>query len=145
MKVLIQRVNYAKVKVGNKIVGEIGRGLLVFLGVGQDDTEAQAKALVKKLVDERLFSQGDKKFELSLKDVAGAALVVSQFTLCGDCSKGRRPDFFAAAEPEKAKKLYEFFIQRLAAEGVKVAQGEFGAYMQVELENDGPVTFLVER
>lgn len=145
MKILLQRVKSAEVLVKGESVGKIGPGLLLFLGIGKYDTGEEIEYLVKKVSDLRIFENEEKKFDLSLKDVEGEALVVSQFTLCGACEKGRRPDFFAAAEPFRAKEIYEKFIVRLKEEGIKVETGKFGAYMQVKLENDGPVTFMLEK
>jgi D-aminoacyl-tRNA deacylase len=145
MKILIQRVKSAEVLVKGESVGKIGPGLLLFLGIGKYDTGEEIEYLVKKISDLRIFENAEKKFDLSLKDVKGEALVVSQFTLCGACEKGRRPDFFAAAEPFKAKEIYDRFVGRLKEEGIKVETGKFGAYMQVKLENDGPATFMLER
>ena len=147
MKLLIQRTKNAQVLVNKKVVGEIGNGLLVFLGIGKEDTGEEIDYLVNKLVNLRIFENKEKEqhFDLSLKDVKGEVLIVSQFTLCSSCEKGRRPDFFAAAEPFRAKKIYDDFIAKVKEQGVKVETGEFGAYMQVKLENDGPATFMLER
>jgi len=145
MKALIQRVKSASVTVRGNIVGNIGPGILLFLGIAKDDTGAEIDYLVKKTVELRIFEKEDNKFDLSLKDVAGSVLVVSQFTLCGACEKGRRPDFFGAAEPFRAKRIYDDFVARLKQEGVQVETGSFGEYMQVKLENDGPVTFMLEK
>ena len=145
MKVLIQRVNTASVEVENEVVGQINKGFLVFLGVGKDDTETEVDYLVEKLVNLRMFADGDKHFEKSLLGINGEVLVVSQFTLYGSCDKGRRPDFFASAGPEKAKDLYKLFIDKLKLKNIKTESGEFGAYMQVKLVNDGPSTFLLEK
>lgn len=145
MKVLIQRVKSASVSVGGAIVGNIGPGLLLFLGIERDDNGSEIEALVKKIVELRIFENEANKFDLSIKDIDGELLLVSQFTLCGSCEKGRRPDFFGAAEPFRAKKIYDDFVARLSQEGIKVATGKFGEYMQVKLENDGPVTFMVEK
>ena len=145
MKVLIQRVKSASVSVNGDVVGEIGRGLLLFLGIAKEDTGAEIEFLVKKIVELRIFENEESKFDLSVKDVGGELLLISQFTLCGSCDKGRRPDFFDAAEPFRAKKIYDDFVMRLSQEGIKVATGKFGEYMQVKLENDGPVPFLLEK
>lgn len=145
MKVLIQRVKNAEVVVGDQSVGKIGFGLLLFLGIDKYDTGDEIDYLVKKIIELRIFENEDKKFDLSLKDIGGAVLIVSQFTLCGVCEKGRRPDFFAAAEPFRAKEIYEKFVEALKAQEVKVETGKFGAYMQVKLENDGPATFILEK
>ncbi len=145
MKILIQRVKSASVMVNQEVVGEIGPGLLLFLGIERDDNGSEIEALVKKIVELRIFENEANKFDLSIKDIDGELLLVSQFTLCGSCEKGRRPDFFGAAEPFRAKKIYDDFVARLSQEGIKVATGKFGEYMQVKLENDGPVTFMVEK
>jgi D-aminoacyl-tRNA deacylase len=145
MKILIQRVNSAQVIVKEKVVGQINKGLLVFLGISKYDTGEEIDYLVNKLVGLRIFENGEKGFDLSIEDVKGEALIVSQFTLCGACEKGRRPDFFAAAEPFRAKEIYDRFIKAVQDKGIKVSTGEFGAYMQVKLENDGPVTFMLEK
>ena len=145
MKLLLQRVNSASVEVDNKIVGQINKGLLVFLGVGKNDSEAEADYLVEKVINLRIFSDGDKHFEKSLLEVGGEVLVVSQFTLYANCGKGRRPDFFDSAEPSKAEALYNKFINKLKSKNIKTEAGKFGAYMQVKLENDGPSTFWLEK
>jgi D-aminoacyl-tRNA deacylase len=144
MRACIQRVRRASVTVAGEVCGSIGPGMLVLLGVASDDTEADAKKLAKKTAGLRIFEDGQEKMNLSLSDVGAAMLVVSQFTLLGDCRRGRRPDFTAAAPPELAEKLYEVFIAAVAAEGVPVATGRFRQHMEVELINDGPVTLLVE-
>lgn len=145
MKLLIQRVKSAEVLVKGQSVGKIGQGLLVFLAIDKQDTGDEVDYLVNKLINLRVFAHDDKPFDLSLKEIKGEILLVSQFTLCGACEKGRRPDFFAAAEPFRAKKIYDQFIDKLKAEDTIVATGEFGAYMQVKLENDGPATFMLEK
>jgi len=144
MRAVIQRVKEARVEVSGRTVGAIGRGLLVLLGIERADSEGDADYLVSKIVHLRVFEDGDQKFNLSLKDVGGAVLVVSQFTLLGDCRKGRRPSFDAAAPPEKARGLYEYFIASIVRNGLAVATGEFQASMQVCLVNDGPVTVLLD-
>lgn len=144
MKAVLQRVLRAKVTVGDELVGQIGQGLLVLLGVEQGDAEADAQQLAGKTVALRIFDDADGKLNLSLADVGGAVLVVSQFTLLGDCRKGRRPSFLQAAPPELAQRLYETFIAALAVQGIPVATGRFRAMMQVELVNDGPVTLILE-
>jgi len=144
MRAVIQRVHEARVEVSGRTVGAIGRGLLVLLGIERADSEGHADYLVSKIVHLRVFEDGDQKFNLSLKDVGGAVLVVSQFTLLGDCRKGRRPSFDAAAPPEKARGLYEYFIASIVRNGLAVATGEFQASMQVCLVNDGPVTVLLD-
>jgi D-aminoacyl-tRNA deacylase len=144
MRAVVQRVSPARVTVDGAVVGEIGRGLLVLLGVTHDDTADQARWLADKVTGLRIFADADDKMNLAVADVGGSVLVVSQFTLYGDCSKGRRPSFIAAANPEHAISLYEAFIDAVKAQGIPVATGHFGAMMQVELVNDGPVTLIVE-
>lgn len=146
MRALIQRVSEARVAVGGRVVGRIGPGFLILLGIGLEDTAADARWLAEKTANLRVFAREaeDVRMDLSLLDTGGEALVVSQFTLYGDCRKGRRPDFTAAARPAQAIPLYEAFCQELRRLGITVAQGEFGAYMQVTLVNDGPVTILLE-
>jgi D-aminoacyl-tRNA deacylase len=144
MRAVLQRVSEARVRIDGAVVGEIGRGLLVLLGVAPTDTLAQVQWLVEKLIGLRIFADADGKMNLGVADVGGSVLVVSQFTLYGDCSKGRRPSFIAAAPPETAVPLYEAFLDAVKALGVPVAAGRFGATMQVELINDGPVTLIVD-
>jgi D-aminoacyl-tRNA deacylase len=144
MRALIQRVTSASVVVENETVGTIERGLLVLLGVGQDDGAAEAELLAEKIANLRIFSDPDGKFNLSLLDVGGAALVVSQFTLFADTRKGRRPSFIHAAAPDHAAPLVERFGDLLRERGVRVATGRFGAAMQVQLVNDGPVTIWLD-
>ena len=141
MKAIIQRVSGAQVAVENEITGKIDKGFLILLGVEQEDDETEARVLAKKIAGLRVFTDENDKMNLALADVDGSALVISNFTLCADCSHGRRPSFIAAARPEQAEPLYEYFSQRLRDAGVKkVAQGIFGADMAVSLLNDGPVT-----
>ena len=144
MRALIQRVSSAHVTVDDQITGEIQVGLLIFLGVSKNDTAADASYLANKIVNLRLFSDIDGKMNHSLLDVNGQALVVSQFTLYGDCRKGRRPGFDLAAPPEMARALYEQLIQEINAFGIEVATGIFQADMKVHLVNDGPVTLICE-
>lgn len=144
MLACLQRVSSASVTVEGEIVGQIERGLLILLGVGQGDTAADADFLAEKLVGLRVFEDKAGKMNLSLADVGGEMLVVSQFTLLGDCRKGRRPSFTGAAPPEEANMLYEHFCQGVRAQGINVATGRFRAHMDVALVNDGPVTLLVE-
>ncbi|MBL3593200.1 MAG: D-tyrosyl-tRNA(Tyr) deacylase [Synergistaceae bacterium] len=144
MRAVIQRVTKASVAVDGRVVGAIGRGFLVLLGVTHDDAEAQARWLAEKIVNLRLFEDDAGKLNLSLLESGGEILVVSQFTLYGDCRKGRRPSFIAAAEPEKAKFLYEEFVDSLKALGPPVSSGVFQAHMAVELVNDGPVTLILD-
>ena len=145
MRAVIQRVSEASVTTAEGHSASIGRGLVVLLGVAKGDTEAEADWLAAKIANLRIFADEAGKMNRSLVDVGGGALVVSQFTLQGDCSKGRRPGFDRAGDPAEAERLYERFAGRLAAEGVAVERGVFGAYMQVSLVNDGPVTFVVDR
>ena len=140
---VIQRCSWGKVTVADKVVGEIENGLVILLGVQKDDTEQDADFLVKKISGLRIFADENDKMNLSIKDVSGSALVISQFTLCGDTKKGRRPSFIHAAPPEEGNRLYEYFMSELEKEGVPVQSGEFGAMMAVELVNDGPVTFVL--
>jgi len=144
MRAVVQRVKEAKVVVEGKTVGEIGHGLLVFLGVEQADEIEDAEYLVSKIINLRIFKDDEQKFNRSLVDVKGEMLVVSQFTLLGDCRKGRRPSFSDAAPPEKAQKLYEDFMELVAKNNITVASGEFQAMMDVSLVNDGPVTMLLD-
>ena len=144
MKVLIQRVKNASVSVEGKQFSEIDKGILAFIGVEKDDNEAMAEKLAKKLVNLRIFPDENKKMNKSVIDVNGKILVVSQFTLCGDCKKGTRPSFDKSAPPNIAKKLYEDFIKEINRYGVETGNGEFGAMMEVKLLNDGPVTFMLE-
>ena len=144
MIALLQRVSEAKVTIDNKIAGEIGPGLLIFLGVFQNDALEDTKFLTNKIVHLRLFDDDAGKMNRSLLDVEGAVLVVSQFTLCADIKKGRRPSFIKAAQPELGEKFYKNFIQNFKERGVPVATGIFGAMMDVQLVNDGPVTFLLD-
>ena len=144
MRAVVQRVRHASVRVEGEIVGAIGHGLLVLLGVDVSDAPPDAEYLAEKIVGLRIFNDPEGKFNLSLEDVGGAVLLVSQFTLHGDCRKGRRPSFIAAARPEQAIPLYERVGALLREKGVDVANGVFGAHMEVELLNDGPVTLLLD-
>lgn len=144
MRAVVQRVQRASVSVNGEVVGAIDRGLLVFLGVGKEDTEKDLEFMVWKIPRLRVFEDGEGKMNLSVLEVGGAVLCVSQFTLYGDCRRGLRPSFDEAAPPEIAKYYYEEFLRRLKAAGVPVASGVFGAFMKVELVNDGPVTILLE-
>ena len=145
MRAVVQRVSRARVVVGEEVVGEIGRGLVVLLGVSKADSPEQAVWLADKIVSLRIFPDAADNMNLGLLDVGGAVLVVSQFTLYGDCRKGRRPSFIDAAPPETAIPLYEAFINAIRAHGIPTATGQFGAMMQVELVNDGPVTLIIEK
>jgi D-tyrosyl-tRNA(Tyr) deacylase len=144
MRAVIQRVSSCRVVVSGEVVGQIGRGLLVLLGVRTGDTEAQARWLADKIVGLRIFEDDQGKMNVSVADIGGSFLVVSQFTLYGDCDKGRRPSFIDAARPEVAEPLYESFVNAVRLHGVPVATGRFGAMMQVELVNDGPVTLILD-
>ncbi len=144
MRAVIQRVTEAKVEVEGKIVGQVGKGLLVYLGVGTADTETDAQFMAEKLANLRIFSDEAGKMNRSVIDVGGGVLLVSQFTLYGDCRKGRRPGFDAAGEPGLAERLYEKVAQLIAAADVPVQKGSFGAHMHVTSINDGPVTFLLD-
>jgi D-tyrosyl-tRNA(Tyr) deacylase len=144
MRAVVQRVKMAKVIVGNDVAGEIGPGLLVFLGVGTGDSDVDAEYLASKIAHLRVFADDGGKMNLSLVETSGAALVVSQFTLWGDCTKGRRPSFIRAADPIVANSLYQEFIGLLKAKGVPVAEGRFQEMMDVHLVNDGPVTMLLD-
>jgi D-tyrosyl-tRNA(Tyr) deacylase len=144
MRALIQRVKQAKVEISGKIVGEIGKGLLILLGVAHADTENDISFLIEKISNLRIFEDSEGKMNLSLLDVKGEALVVSQFTLYADCRKGRRPSFTDAALPEQANTLYKKFVQKFKETGLKIEQGEFGAMMDVSLVNSGPVTIMIE-
>jgi D-tyrosyl-tRNA(Tyr) deacylase len=144
MKACVQRVSSAKVTVDAQVCGRIGPGMLVLLGVAQGDTETEARQLARKITSLRIFQDDQGKMNLSLDEVGGAMLVVSQFTLLGDCRKGRRPSFVAAAPPELAEKLYQVFVDTAAEEGIQTATGRFRQHMRVELVNDGPVTLIVD-
>jgi D-tyrosyl-tRNA(Tyr) deacylase len=144
MRACIQRVSRAQVTVAGEVCGRIAHGMLVLLGVAAGDSEADARQLAQKIAGLRIFEDQQQKMNLALAEVGGSMLVVSQFTLLGDCRKGRRPSFTEAAPPELAEKLYEVFVAAVAEQGIPVATGRFRAMMQVELVNDGPVTLLVE-
>ena len=145
MRVLLQRVSRGEVRVGERVTGRIGRGFVVLVGFTASDGDAQVEWMADKIAGLRLFADADDKMNLALSDVGGGVLVVSQFTLYGDASKGRRPSFIDAARPEHAIPLYERFVALLRAGGTHVETGEFGAMMDVELVNDGPVTLWLER
>lgn len=144
MRAVIQRVNRCRVTVGGRVMGEIGAGLLVLLGVSKTDTEAAADYLVEKIIGLRIFEDAEGKMNLSVQDAGGAVLVVSQFTLYGDVRRGKRPSFDVAARPEEAKRLYEYFVSKIRAAGLRCETGEFQAMMEVELVNSGPVTILLD-
>ena len=145
MRAVVQRVKEAEVKVDGKVTGKIGKGFLVLLGVKVGDTKEEADYLTKKVCGLRVFEDENEKMNLALKDVGGELLVVSQFTLYGDCSGGFRPSFIEAARPEKAEPLYEYFCNECSKKGINVQKGIFGADMKVSLLNDGPVTILIEK
>ena len=145
MKIVIQRVTNAQVEVDKKVVGKIGKGFLVLLGVTHEDTKENADYLVKKLCKLRVFSDENDKMNLSLKDVNGEILIVSQFTLYANCKDGNRPSFVEAAKPEQANELYEYFCSECKKNDIKVEKGIFGADMKVSLLNDGPVTIVIEK
>ncbi|MDR2946521.1 MAG: D-tyrosyl-tRNA(Tyr) deacylase [Candidatus Adiutrix sp.] len=144
MRILLQRVTKAAVRVEGEEIGSIGSGLLIFLGVAEGDTKQDADWLVEKLAGLRVFYDEGGKMNLSVREVGGELLVVSQFTLYGDCRRGRRPSFDKAAAPALADELYEYFKAKLASLGLTVASGRFAAHMEVELLNDGPVTFIID-
>jgi D-tyrosyl-tRNA(Tyr) deacylase len=144
MRAVVQRVSQARVVIDHEVVGQIGHGLLVLLGVTHGDTPEQAYWLADKVVGLRIFNDDEGKMNRSLADVGGGMLIVSQFTLYGDCRKGRRPSFIEAAPPEIANSLYETFVEAVRALGIPTATGRFAAMMQVELVNDGPVTLIVD-
>ncbi|HEY5268845.1 MAG TPA: D-aminoacyl-tRNA deacylase [Anaerolineales bacterium] len=145
MRALLQRVSSAKVTVDRRIVAEIGLGLVILLGIGQGDSEEQARYLAEKLASLRIFENSKGKYDLSLIDVKGSAIIVSQFTLYGDAYKGRRPSFSEAARPEIAAPLVDKFAEYLRAQNIPTQTGIFGAHMLVEIQNDGPVTILLEK
>jgi D-aminoacyl-tRNA deacylase len=144
LRLVVQRVKQASVRIQDETVGEIGLGLLIFLGVGRDDTEEDVGYLVEKVLHLRIFADGQSRFNLSVTDIHGSLLVVSQFTLWGDSRKGRRPSFSHSAPPEKAEPLYQLFIQKAKEAGLTVASGRFQQRMEVRLINDGPVTLLLD-
>lgn len=145
MKLVIQRVDDAKVEVEDKIIGKIGQGFLVLLGVAPEDTKEIADFLVHKLVNLRVFTDENDKMNLSVKDINGEILIVSQFTLYANCKNGNRPSFEQAAKPEQANELYEYFVEKCKEENINVQTGKFGAHMQVSLLNNGPVTIILEK
>jgi len=144
MKAVAQRVEWAKVSVDDRVIGEIGRGLLILLGVAGDDGKNDADYLADKLVNLRIFEDSDGKMNISLRDISGAMLVVSQFTLLADCTKGRRPSFVGAGDPAEAMKLYNYFVERVRQHIADVATGQFQEMMKVELCNSGPVTLILD-
>ena len=140
---MVQRCSQANVSVGGNTIGEIGIGFVVLLGIQKNDSVSDADYIVKKLSTLRIFSDSNEKMNLSIKDIEGSALVISQFTLCGDTRKGRRPSFVNAESPEKGKELYNYFLSRFKKEGIPIQTGEFGAMMEVSLINNGPVTLIL--
>jgi len=144
VRAVVQRAAEASVAVDGETIGRIGRGLVVFLGVETGDEEADAAYMAEKVLGLRCFEDASSKFNLSVQEVGGGLLVISQFTLHGDCRKGRRPSFTMAARPEQAVPLYESVVRRLAVSGLEVATGSFGAHMDVQVMNDGPVTLLID-
>ena len=145
MKIVVQRVLRSSVSVNDKVIGEIGRGLMILFGAEKGDGDEAVDALADKVLNLRIFADDQGKMNRSCLDVEGGILVVSQFTLAGDCSRGRRPGFDNAAVPEEAERLYQNFIKKLAESKLNIQEGRFGADMQVDIVNDGPVTFILER
>jgi len=145
MRLVIQRVDSAKVEVEGKLVSKIRKGLLILIGVSASDDGSEIRWLVQKTVGLRIFQDAENKMNLSLKDVNGEILLVSQFTLYANCRKGKRPSFIDAALPEKAERFYNLFAEELEKNGIKTRKGIFGAFMKVSLKNDGPVTIILER
>ncbi len=145
MKLVIQRVANARVKVDGEVVGKIGKGFMVLCGITHTDTEAEADYLAKKLCNLRVFEDENEKMNLSLKDVGGELLIISQFTLYANTKEGNRPSFIEAAKPDLANPLYEYFMKKCVEYGIKVEKGVFGAHMDVSLLNDGPVTIIMEK
>lgn len=144
MRAVVQRVDRSTVKVGDKIISSIDKGVVVFLGVGKEDGLSDADYLLEKVVNLRIFEDAADKMNLSLLDMGGDMMIISQFTLLGDCRKGRRPSFFAAEDPEPARSLYDYFVQRATEKASRVATGEFQAMMSIEVINNGPVTILLD-
>jgi len=144
MIAVLQRCTKAKVTINNKITGQIKLGMVILIGIQKKDLLEQADTLVDKILTFRIFNDTNQKMNLSIKDINGSILVISQFTLCADTNKGRRPNFLEAAKPEKAKSLYQYFINRLIENNIHVESGNFGEEMQVELINNGPATFILE-
>ena len=144
MKVLIQRVKKASVTIDNNLYSSINKGILALVGIEKGDTQEEVQKLAKKIVNLRIFPDENDKMNRSIIDIRGEMLIVSQFTLCGDCKKGTRPSFDKSAEPQIANELYEKFIDEVSSYGIKTAHGQFAAMMDVELINDGPVTFMLE-
>ena len=144
MRAVVQRVKKGSVEIEEKEIGKIEKGLVVLLGVGQNDSEKDAEHLIEKIVNLRIFEDEEGKMNLSVKDINGQILIISQFTLYGDCKKGRRPSFISAALPDKAVKLYDYFVKNIKNCGLKIETGEFQAMMLVKIFNDGPVTILLD-
>ena len=144
MKIVLQRVSYGSVTVDSELVGEISKGLVLLVGVGKEDTTTQANFLAEKILNLRVFEDEDGKMNLSALDIKAEILAISQFTLYGDTKKGRRPSFVEAAPPEKAQMLYEYFVEQLKKSSLKIETGIFRADMKVQINNDGPVTFILE-
>lgn len=144
MRFVIQRVSHAQVTIDGQVRGSIQKGYMVLIGIGQEDTEALADRMIAKMLDLRIFEDADGKSNLSLRDVNGALLLISQFTLYADCKKGKRPSFFKAGEPHMANELYEYIIRKCKEEVSDVERGEFGAMMHVELLNEGPFTIILD-
>lgn len=143
MIAVIQRVNKASVKVNEKLISEIDKGILIFLGIEKHDNEKDADYLINKISNLRIFEDSSGKMNLSIKDLAGEIMVVSEFTLAGDCTKGNRPSFDRAMPPQEAEKLYRYFIDQLKSRGISVKEGVFKSFMYVSLVNEGPVTFIL--
>ena len=144
MRAVVQRVTSASVKVEDEVIGQLERGFLVLLGVGTDDSDADAVTLAEKIAGLRVFEDHNRKMNLALNDIDGRMLIVSQFTLFGDCRKGRRPSFVDAARPEQAERLYQSFVAEIRGQGIHVETGRFQTHMDVSLVNDGPVTLLLD-